>query len=147
MLYINIWFTGINIAPTSTVRNLGVMFDSEMSMKAHVNSINRSVYPQLKNLRAIKTFGIQRQQIQLHTHLLVSFRCRKLYCVWYLTLPTSMHTENTEHCSYDSNWYKKIWKCHPSSSSASLIAYGEIVLQSWDTLSNLIIGDYQSRPI
>ncbi len=38
--HINI--NGINIAPTSTVHNLGVMFDSEMSMKAHVSSINRS---------------------------------------------------------------------------------------------------------
>ncbi len=47
---------GIDIAPTSTVCNLGVMFDSEMSMKAHVSSINRSAYPQLKNLRAIKPF-------------------------------------------------------------------------------------------
>ncbi len=32
------------------------MFDSEMSMKAHVSSINRSAYPQLKNLGAIKHF-------------------------------------------------------------------------------------------
>ncbi len=38
--HINI--NGIDIAPTSTVRNLGVMFDSEMSMKANVSSINRS---------------------------------------------------------------------------------------------------------
>ncbi len=37
-------------------RNLGVTFDSEMSMKAHVSSINRSAYLQLKNLRAIKPF-------------------------------------------------------------------------------------------
>ncbi len=32
------------------------MFDSEMSMKAHVSSINRSAYPQVKNVRAIKPF-------------------------------------------------------------------------------------------
>ncbi len=52
--HINI--NGIDIAPTSTVHNLGVMFDSEMGMKAHVSSINRSAYPRLKNLRAIKPF-------------------------------------------------------------------------------------------
>ncbi len=40
--HINI--NGTDIAPTSTVCNLGVMFDSEMSMKAHVSSINRSAY-------------------------------------------------------------------------------------------------------
>ncbi len=52
--HINI--NGIDIAPTSTVRNLGVMFDSEMSMKAHLSSTNRSAYPPLKNLRPIKAF-------------------------------------------------------------------------------------------
>ncbi len=52
--HINI--NGTDIAPTSTVRNLVVMFDSEMSMKDHVSSINRSAYPQVKNLRAIKPF-------------------------------------------------------------------------------------------
>ncbi len=46
----------IDIAPTNTVRNLGVIFDSEMSMKAHVSLINRSAYPQLKNFRATKPF-------------------------------------------------------------------------------------------
>ncbi len=32
------------------------MFHSEMRMKAHVSSINRSAYHQLKNLKAIKPF-------------------------------------------------------------------------------------------
>ncbi len=32
------------------------MFDSEMSMKAHISSINMSAYPQLKSVRAIKPF-------------------------------------------------------------------------------------------
>ncbi len=46
----HIKINGTDIAPTSNVRNLGLMFDSEMSMKAHVSSSNRSAYPQLKNL-------------------------------------------------------------------------------------------------
>ncbi len=40
-----------SIAPTTTVPNMGVIVASEMSMKAHVSSINRSAYPQLKNVR------------------------------------------------------------------------------------------------
>ncbi len=52
--YVNIY--GTNIAQISTVHRLGVMFDSEMSMKASVSSINRSAFPQLKNLNAIKPF-------------------------------------------------------------------------------------------
>ncbi len=49
--HINI--NGINIALCNTDHNLGVMFDSEMSVKDQVSSINRSAYLQLKNLRAI----------------------------------------------------------------------------------------------
>ncbi len=41
--HINI--NGTDIAQTSTIPNLGVMFDSEMSMKAHVSSINGFAYP------------------------------------------------------------------------------------------------------
>ncbi len=54
--HINI--NGTDIVPNSTVHYLqfGVMFDSEMSMKVHVSSINRSTYPQLKNSRAFKPF-------------------------------------------------------------------------------------------
>lgn len=49
--------TGSNIAPTGTVRTLGVMSDSEMSMKDNVSSIKRcSAYPQLKTFKAIKSF-------------------------------------------------------------------------------------------
>ncbi len=40
VLHINI--NGMNIALTSTVHNVGVIFDSEMSMNVHVSSINRS---------------------------------------------------------------------------------------------------------
>ncbi len=63
---------GIDIAPTSTVRNLGVMFDSEMNMKGHVSSINRSAYPQLKNLRAIKPF-LDMEAANIASHAFVSF--------------------------------------------------------------------------
>ncbi len=69
--HINI--NGTDIAPTSTVRNLGVMFDSEMSMKAHVSSINRSAYPQLKNLRAIKPF-LDMEAANTVAHAFVSCR-------------------------------------------------------------------------
>ncbi len=68
--HINI--NGIDIAPTSTVCNLGVIFDSEISMKAHVSSINRSAYPELKNLSAIKPF-LDMEAANTAAHAFVSF--------------------------------------------------------------------------
>ncbi len=67
--HINI--NGIDIAPTSTVHNKGVMFDNEMSMKAQVRSIYKSVYPQLNNLRAIKPFLAMETGNTLLVHVLV----------------------------------------------------------------------------
>ncbi len=69
--HINI--NGIDIQPTSIVHILGVMFDSEMSMKAHVSSINWSTYPQLKNLRAIKPF-LDMEATNTAAHAFVSSR-------------------------------------------------------------------------
>ncbi len=56
--HINI--NGSDIAPTSTIRNLGILLDSEhgeIRMKAHVSSFNSLTYLQLKNIRAIKSFS------------------------------------------------------------------------------------------
>ncbi len=50
-----------------------VMFDSKMSMKAHVSSINRSAYTQLKNLRAIKPF-LEMEAANTADHAFVSSR-------------------------------------------------------------------------
>ncbi len=38
----HIYINGTDIAPTITVHNLGVMFDSKMSMKAHVKNKNKN---------------------------------------------------------------------------------------------------------
>ncbi len=49
------------------------MFVSEMSMKAHVRSINRSAYPQLKNLKAAKPF-LDMEAANTADHAFVSSR-------------------------------------------------------------------------
>ncbi len=102
--HINI--NGIDIAPTSTVRNLDVMFDIEMSMKTHVSSMNRSAYPPLKNLRAIKPF-LDMEAANTAAHAFVLSR-RKLHFVWYFTRSTSMHSKNIEYWHQDYNQYQAI---------------------------------------
>ncbi len=88
----------IDIAPTSTVCNLGVMFDSKMSMKAHVSSINRSDYPQLKNVRAIKPF-LDMEAANRAAHAFVSFcldaRNSILYGIALGQLQCIQRTQNT----------------------------------------------------
>ena len=42
------------IKPSETIRNLGAIFDSTMSMVQHVNSVTKSVYHQLKRIKTIR---------------------------------------------------------------------------------------------
>ena len=45
---------GANIPVTPVARNLGVLWDSRLSMKAHVNQICRASYMHISNIRAIR---------------------------------------------------------------------------------------------
>ena len=44
------------IKPSDTVRNLGIIFDSHLSMTRHINSLISSISFQLRNIRRIKRF-------------------------------------------------------------------------------------------
>ena len=44
----------IDVKAVSNVRNLGVQFDSEMSMAAHINATCRAVYFQIRNISSIR---------------------------------------------------------------------------------------------
>ncbi len=65
------------------------MFDSEMGMKAHVSSINRSAYTQLKKLRAIYPF-LDMEAANTAAHALVSSRLD--------AGNSSIHSKNSEYC-------------------------------------------------
>ena len=44
------------IKPATTVRNLGILFDAQMSMSSHINSLISSVNYHLRNIRRISKF-------------------------------------------------------------------------------------------
>lgn len=45
---------GTLITPSTTVRNLGVIFDNELSMSQHVSSVTRSCFYELRQLRFVR---------------------------------------------------------------------------------------------
>ncbi len=77
---------------------MGVIFISEMSMKAHISSINRSAYPQLKNLRAIK-FILDMEAANTANHAFVRSRLDAgnsiLYGIAQDQLQCFQRTQNT----------------------------------------------------
>ena len=44
------------IAPSGTVKNLGIIFDDSLSMKSHVSSLCRGISFHLRNLSRIRPF-------------------------------------------------------------------------------------------
>ncbi len=68
-------------------------------MKAHVSLINRSAYPQLKNVRAIKPFlDMEAANTTAHTFVSPHLGAGNGYFEWYYTRPTLMDSKDTEHC-------------------------------------------------
>jgi hypothetical protein len=61
------------VQPSSTVRNLGVMFDRYLDMEAHVSSMCRSAYLQLRRLYALRRY-MDKTSLECLVHAFVSSR-------------------------------------------------------------------------
>ena len=51
----SVFFQNLSLTPTDSVRNLGVIFDSNMDLKKHISSICRSSFFQIRQLRQIRS--------------------------------------------------------------------------------------------
>ena len=70
------------IEPSPTARNLGVIFDSHLNLESHINSVCRSAYFHLKNIRTVRNMLTDDAYSQL-IHALVTVRidyCNSLLC-------------------------------------------------------------------
>ena len=61
------------ILPSMTVRNIGAMLDSALTMKPHINSITKACYIQIRNLAKIRKYLTEQSAISL-THGFISSR-------------------------------------------------------------------------
>jgi hypothetical protein len=51
----SVYFQNLSLTPTDSVRNLGVIFDSDLNFKKHISSICRSSFFQIRQLRQIRS--------------------------------------------------------------------------------------------
>jgi hypothetical protein len=51
----SVFFQNLTLTPTDSVRNLGVIFDSNLDFKKHISSICRSSFFQIRQLRQIRS--------------------------------------------------------------------------------------------
>ena len=75
-LQINLGSTEIN--PSLSARNLGVIFDSHLNLESHINTVCRSAYFHLRNIRRIRNMLTDNACSQL-IHALVTVRID--YCL------------------------------------------------------------------
>ena len=64
---------GINLASSETVRNLGVIFDQDLSFNAHIKSISRTAYFHLRNIAKIRHI-LPRNDAEKLVHAFVTSR-------------------------------------------------------------------------
>ena len=77
----SISFQSNNILPSASCRNLGVIFDSELSLKKHISTVCQTSYFQLRQLRQIRSV-LDIKSAKLLANSLVSSRldyCNSLY--------------------------------------------------------------------
>ena len=65
------------IVPSMSVRNLGIVFDSSLSMTEYVSNINNSYFYQLRQLRSVRR-SLSNDTTTLLVHALISSRVE--YC-------------------------------------------------------------------
>ena len=61
------------IDPSTTARNIGVIFDSQLNLESHINSVCRSAYFHLRNIRSVRSMLTDDASSQL-IHYLVTVR-------------------------------------------------------------------------
>merc|ERR1711980_61787 len=64
---------GVNLASSTTVRNLGVIFDQDMSFISHIKQISRSAYFHLRNIAKMRPILSQKDAEKL-VHAFVTSR-------------------------------------------------------------------------
>lgn len=76
------------VMPSTSVRNIGAMLDSALTMNSHINSIIRSCYFQLRSLAKIRKY-LTIEAAKTLTHAFVSSRLDNMNSLLYKT-PDSM---------------------------------------------------------
>ena len=61
-----------DITPSPTARNIGAVFDSEMSMVSRVKYISRVAYYHLRNITSIRSCLTQKTEVRLMYSLVIS---------------------------------------------------------------------------
>ena len=79
-----------HIKPKNTVRNLGVMFDSNMNMNAHVTSVCQSGYYHLKNLTSVRKY-LNHSTAELGVHAFVTSQLDMGNSLLYGTCKNQIH--------------------------------------------------------
>ena len=86
----SITFSGNQLKPSNSCRNLGVIFDSELSLKKHISSVCRASYLQIRQIRQIRS-SLDIRSTTLLANSLVSSRLDYCNSLFYELPDSSLH--------------------------------------------------------
>ena len=111
---------GRRIALSTSVRNLGVVFDSRLSMEEQVAQTAKSCYYQLRNIGQIRS-SITEGACRTLVHALVTSRLRKRTIVWNSAGYPTTSTADTKLCRSPDNTDAEVRTHHASVAPSSLV--------------------------
>jgi hypothetical protein len=89
---------GITITPSSEVRNLGVIFDSSLTMKPHCKALSKSAFHQLHNIYVVRQ-SLTKEALTTAIHAFVTSRIDNCNALLYglpkVTISTIQRVQNS----------------------------------------------------
>ena len=113
---------GISLASSSTVRNLGVIFDQNLSFHAHIKLVSRTAFFHLRNIAKIRNILSQGDAEKL-VHAFVTSRldyCNSYFFIGLSHIFSEKPPADPKCCSQSSDENKQERSCFSSFSFSSL---------------------------
>jgi len=67
----NVHIAGVSVQPSTTVKNLGMIFDSSLSFLPHISSLTKSAFFHLRNITCLRPFLNIRKKSSSHITLIL----------------------------------------------------------------------------
>ena len=110
------------ITPVSSARNIGVVFDQEMTLAEHVTTICKTCFLHLMNIAKIRD-SLSQKDTEILVHAFIYSKldiCISLLYIWPSSISDWSSTSCPELCCTPRNSFQETWSYHANSETITL---------------------------